>query len=40
MAEYTTVFGSLEQYEKGRVERINDQARHYAFSKILRKAWA
>ena len=38
MAEYTTVFGSLEQYEKGRVELINDQARHYAFSNIFEVA--
>ncbi len=38
MSEYTTVFGSLERYEKGRVEIINDQARHYAFSNIFEVA--
>lgn len=30
--EYTTKFGSLEHYEKGGVQVINDDARHYAFS--------
>lgn len=30
--EYTTKFGSLEHYEKGGVQIINDDARHYAFS--------
>ena len=34
-SSYTTVFGSLEQYEKGGVELINDDARHYAFSNIF-----
>lgn len=29
---YQTVFGSLEHYEKGRVEPISDDVRHYAFS--------
>ena len=38
MAEYTTVFGSLAHYEKGRVEIIQDQARHYAFSNIFEVA--
>lgn len=30
--EYTTRFGSLQDYDKGRVEIINDDVRHYAFS--------
>lgn len=30
--EYKTQFGSLESYEKGSVQVINDDARHYAFS--------
>lgn len=30
--EYTTKFGSLEHYEKGGVQIINDDAKHYAFS--------
>jgi hypothetical protein len=30
--EYTTKFGSLEHFEKGGVQVINDDARHYAFS--------
>ncbi len=29
---YQTKFGSLKQYEKGRVEPIADDVRHYAFS--------
>jgi len=29
---YTTRFGSLESYEKGGVQVISDDARHYAFS--------
>jgi len=32
MTQYTTKFGSLEQYEKGGVQVINDDARNYAFS--------
>lgn len=30
--EYKTTFGSLENYEKGGVQVINDDAKHYAFS--------
>lgn len=30
-----TVFGSLERYEKGRVEVINDNAKNYAFSNVF-----
>ncbi|MES2113734.1 MAG: hydroxyquinol 1,2-dioxygenase [Pseudomonadota bacterium] len=32
MTQYTTRFGSLDSYEKGGVQVINDDARHYAFS--------
>jgi hypothetical protein len=35
---YTTRFGSLDDFEKGRVELINDDARHYAFSNIFEVA--
>jgi len=38
MQEYTTRFGSMGQYEKGRVEVLNDEARHYAFSNIFEVA--
>ncbi len=38
MTRYTTRFGSLEQYEKGGVEVINDDPRHYAFSNIFEVA--
>ena len=30
--QYTTKFGSLEHYEKGGVQVINDNAKNYAFS--------
>lgn len=32
MPQYTTNFGSLENYQKGGVQVIDDDARHYAFS--------
>ena len=35
MSSYTTVFGSLDKYEKGRVEVINDNAKNYAFSNVF-----
>jgi hypothetical protein len=35
---YRTRFGSLEQYEKGGVEVINDDPRNYAFSNIFEVA--
>ena len=35
---YTTVFGSLDSYNKGGVELINDDARHYAFSNVFEVA--
>ena len=34
-ASYTTRFGSLDSYDKGRVEIINDDPRHYAFSNVF-----
>jgi len=38
MTKYVTRFGSLEQYEKGGVEIINDDPKHYAFSNIFEVA--
>lgn len=32
---YTTVFGSLDNFEKGKVDVIADDPRHYAFSNIF-----
>lgn len=37
-SSYTTKFGSLASYEKGGVELIADDARHYAFSNIFEVA--
>lgn len=37
-ASYATRFGSLDNYEKGRVEIINDDPRHYAFSNVFEVA--
>jgi hypothetical protein len=37
-AAYTTKFGSLASYDKGSVELIADDARHYAFSNIFEVA--
>lgn len=37
-ASYTTRFGSLTSYDKGGVEIINDDPRHYAFSNIFEVA--
>ena len=34
-ASYTTKFGSLESFDKGGVELVNDDARHYAFSNVF-----
>jgi len=36
--EYVTRFGSLESYDKGGVEIINDDPRHYAFSNVFEVA--
>ena len=38
MAQHATRFGSLEQFEKGGVEVINDDARNYVFSNIFEVA--
>jgi hypothetical protein len=35
---YETQFGSLASYQKGYIELINDDARHYAFSNIFEVA--
>jgi hypothetical protein len=37
-SSYTTVFGSLESFDKGSVELINDDPRHYAFSNVFEVA--
>lgn len=34
-ASYVTQFGSLDGYQSGRVEIINDDPRHYAFSNVF-----
>ncbi len=36
--EYTTVFGSLDSYEKGGVEAIDDDPRNYVFSNMFEVA--
>lgn len=38
MTEYKTVFGSLDNYEKGRVLVINDDPKSYVFSNIFEVA--
>ena len=38
MSQYTTVFGSLDDYEKGGVEIINDDPKYYAFSNVFEVA--
>jgi hypothetical protein len=35
MAEYTTVFGSLNNYRKGGVDIIDDDPRNYVFSNVF-----
>ena len=35
MSDYTTMFGSLDRYEKGRVEPLDDDVRNYAFSNVF-----
>jgi hypothetical protein len=35
---YVTRFGSLDDYDKGGVEIINDDPRHYAFSNVFEVA--
>jgi hypothetical protein len=38
MGDYTTRFGSLDHYEKGGVEVINDDPRNYVFSNMFEVA--
>jgi hypothetical protein len=38
MPKYTTMFGSLDGYQKGGVEVINDDARNYVFSNMFEVA--
>ena len=38
MAQVATRFGSLQHYEKGGVEVINDDARNYVFSNVFEVA--
>lgn len=38
MSRYTTVFGSLDNYDKGGVDIINDDPKYYAFSNIFEVA--
>jgi homogentisate 1,2-dioxygenase len=38
MSEFKTVFGSLENYEKGHIEIIDDDPKAYAFSNIFEVA--
>jgi hypothetical protein len=38
MGEYTTVFGSLDDYEKGRVVVIDDDPKAYVFSNVFEVA--
>lgn len=38
MPDYTTEFGSLQSYEKGGVEVINDDPKNYAFSNMFEVA--
>jgi len=38
MSEYTTVFGSLDNYEKGRVIIIDDDPKAYVFSNVFEVA--
>lgn len=38
MSEYRTVFGSLEKFEKGGVQVIDDDPKHYVFSNVFEVA--
>ncbi len=38
MSEYQTIFGSLNHYEKGGVEIIEDNPKHYVFSNVFEVA--
>ncbi len=35
MTTYRTVFGSLDKYEKGTIEIINDDPKHYVYSNVF-----
>ncbi len=35
MAEYTTVFGSLDNFRKGGVDLIDDDPKNYVFSNVF-----
>jgi hypothetical protein len=35
MTTYRTVFGSLEKHEKGTIEIINDDPKHYVYSNVF-----
>ncbi len=38
MSEFVTRFGSLDSYEKGHIEIINDQPKNYVFSNVFEVA--
>jgi hypothetical protein len=38
LSRFTTRFGSLDHYEKGNVEIIDDDPKHYAFSNVFETA--
>ena len=38
MSQFVTRFGSLDNYEKGHIEIINDKAKHYVFSNVFEVA--
>lgn len=38
MGTYTTIFGSLDNYEKGGVDLIDDDPKYYAFSNVFEVA--
>ena len=38
MSEFVTRFGSLDNYEKGHIEIINDKPKHYVFSNVFEVA--
>lgn len=38
MSEFVTRFGSLDNYEKGHIEIINDKPKHYCFSNVFEVA--
>lgn len=38
MTQFVTQFGALNKYEKGHIELINDNAKHYVFSNVFEVA--